>query len=156
MSDFFEDENQQDESQGIKSLREAYKKATERLEQLEADARKRAVADLIPAGYDKGIANMYQGKPEEFQTWFENNKGLFVSQATSATAPVVEEPKQTGQPSIDPQTQAAMERLGEGETGAREFSGFDGDLEKLAQTFDKHGTNYMAAAAEWQGQTYGF
>jgi hypothetical protein len=140
---FFEQENtQQGESAGIKSLREAYERQARELAELKADARKRQVEDLLPPGVNKKVASLYQGEPDKFPEWFEANKDLF-------GAPSQEQPKQP-----EPQTQESddsdeipqdwkqsMQRVTEGESGTSDPTASAGDLAKLDAFMKQYGNN---------------
>lgn len=160
MSEFFEQENEQgnQDSNGVKQLRQQYEAMKQEVARLQADARKRQVEDLLPAGVNRKVASLYQGEPDGFKDWFEANKDLFAAQApASAEQEKTEAPATTGSPNIEDQVRAAMERTGEGETGTMDPSAFASELEKANSVFAKHGTDFEGAIAELQGRaTYGF
>lgn len=163
MSDTFwqDDQQNQSESNGMKSLREAYgaqkeenAKLMQRLEQLEADARKRTVASFLPAGINPKVADLIpptvEAKAESVQAWLAGFADVFTPGAPAAgdagdpasgqadTSGSTQPP--TGLPPLPPEWVQAMTRLTTGESGAQEMTRFAGELERARAAAETAGS----------------
>lgn len=157
MSDPFwqDDQNQQNETPGMKSLREAYDKLkgtnselTERLAALETDARKRTVASFLPAGVNPKVADFIpstvEAKAESVKAWLEQYADVFTPTSNPPGEPgenPAGDPPATGNlPELPAEWVAAMQRISGGETGAAEMTRFAGELERAKKVADEVGS----------------
>lgn len=98
------DDAQNDEGEGMKSLRDAYKKAQKELADLKSEKRQSEVAQSLRAAGLPAEAAKFAKDADDLDKWIEENRGLFNTGAGASETPPAEEAAPSGgAPSLTPE-----------------------------------------------------
>lgn len=97
------DDVQQEESEGVKSLRAALKKANEELAQFKTAQRESEVKQALSAAGLPAEAAKFAKDADDINAWIEENRGLFGGAGNQQSEPVDDSAPKGGASSLSPE-----------------------------------------------------